>query len=233
MRDKQSEELTATRLGEGESARLKLSIKKEGRIGEGFNATVGRVAVSRGENKAPLRMAHKKFDNYSEESMQQALEVHQKLIRLPHGREYTVPTLRATEKGLLMTDLTEGGKNFVLSSNDPHAVVMDRIYYTRENYPELIENFTKTEIFDDAWIESFMEKIDSIAHETAAGHVALSGDSVFFVCNPEGEVVIRITELDNVHIDDDASEESLYFHNFNALQDIEPFIRVLWGKMQE
>ncbi len=225
-----TEVVEAIRNGDGDAKALQLVLEKGAELGGGHMGSVRRFKLSRGENKAPLYLAYKTFDSHSQptQHIQDAMAVHQRLMSLPHGREYTVPTLRYTERGLLMTDLTEGGTKLVMSTNDLREDILRQTQQLTQRDPDFAQNVRDTfDIIDETWQEDFKQRVELIAREISSAHIRIKGDSTFFVLATDGSYRLVITDLDNVEIYDDWSEGSLYQHNRAKLTDLIPFISSL------
>lgn len=227
--------LSATRKGSGESAALDLLLQNEGRLGEGNIGSVRRLKLDRGEGKEPLYLAYKTFysGKPSQSAIDNAMEIQSRMLHSPHGREYAVGTLRYTEKGLLMTDLSEGGKNLVISSNDPENEINREARLIDKKNPEFIQNFIDSMGFfpeekEMEFDENFRKKAKLIARETSEAHIWLEGDCTFFVVYPDGSYKLHIVDLDNAKIKDDSSPDSIYSHNLQKIMSLKSFVSNLW-----
>lgn len=230
-----TEVVEAIRNGGGDAKALQLVLEKGAELGGGYTGSVRRFKLSRGENKAPLYLAYKTFDSHSQptQHIQDAMAVHQRLMSLPHGREYTVPTLRYTERGLLMTDLTEGGTRLVMATNDPDSNLDDQVRQLTQKYPDFVDNVLNNfDLVEETWQQKFNQLAERIAKEISQAHIRIKGDSTFFVLSPDGSYRLVITDFDNTEIHDDMPENSLYSFNLGKIKDLIPFIWSLVLKIQ-
>ena len=223
--------MTVFRSGEGRSRAIDVPIKESEYIGEGQIGSAHRITIpSRKEGSEPLHFVYKKFDYPNPKWIEEEYVVHRKLLSLEHGQSYTVQTLRITDKGLFMTDLSEGGKNLVVSSNDNQRNILQEARRINKNNPDFISNFlAENQILNEEdWNAEFEKRAHIIAKETAEAGIRLHGESVFFVVYPNGEYRLFIVDLDNVKILKDYSTDDLYKYNLGEIEDLKPFIQELW-----
>lgn len=234
MNEKSQQELTVTRTGEGSSKTLNLLLEVEDQLGAGSVGSVQRFKLDRGKDKEPAYFAYKRFytEDPSGRRIKRTIEIHDRLISSPHGQEITLPTMRYTDRGLFMTDLSEGGKNLVMATNDSTEEKIREIKKVNEENPTFINNFTeKIDVFEENWKKNFKVQAETLARRLANAHISIHGDSVFCVIKPDGTYQLKIADLDNVQIDDQSNTDSLYFHNLDEIKDIESFIELLALKL--
>jgi len=218
-----------------------------GSLGAGAVGEIRKALLrfSGSRKKRELMMALKEFygsDRNLRKRLQGALEMHKALRRLPHGHEYTLPTLRATNKGLLMTDLSEGGRSLVMSSNDDMDSLVSKAKKIDRNNSGFVTDFLgKFDVFnlqveDDPemaakWEIDFDSYANMMASETAGAGIKLEGDSIFFVLSSKRKYQLYIADLDNISFISNADYESLRSHNLMKILDMKPFIKLLWMEL--
>ncbi len=132
--------------------------------------------------------------------------------------ETITATLRYTNKGWLVTDLSQEGRNLVFSWNNLHTEVeIARIKAYRNTNSELVANLMALDVYSDAWYEQFEREAELIARETATAHISLSNDVVFFVVYPDGSWHIVLGDLDGVRHKAESSTEELYQDNLHDI----------------
>lgn len=226
--------MTVYRRGEGATSEVEVPALSESLLGQGQIGAVRRITLSRGEGKEPWHFAYKKFDRPDPDRGIKAVDINSILISLPHGREYALPTLRYAHEGLFMTDLSEGGRNLVVSTNDNPTATMNEAQRINKDNPHFISNFiTNTNIGGDrgSWERDFDHRAELIAEETASAGIKLAGDSIFVVIYPDGEYRLRIVDLDNVHHNPNLPAYELKENNIKAIQDSKPLMLRLWAAL--
>ncbi len=229
--------MSVFRAGKGNTHAVDVPINDLQFIGEGAVGTVHRVTISpRREGLEPLYFAYKKLDSSDPNRIQTAYTIHQKLLELPHGRQFTVQTFRFTDEGLFMTDLSEGGKNLVVSSNDLEKDVLLEARQINKKNPNFISNFVQKEDLianEEEWEAEFEKRADVIARETAEAGIKLQGDSIFFVIYPDGEYRLFVVDLDNVKLYENYPSDNLYQINLREIKDLKPHLLGLWLSLEK
>lgn len=215
------ETIIATRKGSGRSKTLELEVSQRQSLGGGYTNKVERVLIERQKrDKEPLAFILKTAveEEFLKKIKRSTMEAHTILLSLPHGREYTPATLRYTNKGWLVTDLSQEGRNLVFSWNNLHTEVeIARIKAYRNTNSELVANLMILDVYSDAWYEQFEREAELIARETATAHISLSNDVVFFVVYPDGSWHIVLGDLDGVRHKAESSTEELYQDNLHDI----------------
>lgn len=204
MSEKKITETTAERSGEGSSKIVALNLDHDSHIGAGAVGSVSRYKLDRGNNKNPMYFAIKKTADPSSNSNMaiHSMAVQERITSVEKGWKYTVPTLRHTKEGILMTDLSEGGQNIVFSSNDSYESIRKRTAEAQQQNTEILNNLLKKvgSFFDEEWKNEFNNKAEELAIVATKAGLQLRGDAIFIVIKPNGEYELKIVDADNVRI---------------------------------
>lgn len=115
-----------------------------------------------------------------------------------------------SNKGILMTDLSDNGQNLVLSFNDFKASRLNDLRYKQ---PELMATFAEQDI---STLKPIVEKL---ARQASEANIDINHeDAWFFVMKPTGEMSIVLTDF--LHLEKTNSDT--YRSNYNALSSLLP-----------
>ena len=200
------------RITERRKVTLHSSRKEEDYLGEGAFGFVSRVTVPIKEGVS-LGLAYKQIE--SEGRAANALKA---WLRLKGAGVPAPHTFRLVEKdgiytGILMTDLTHGWRDILISSNPTKAMVIDKVNAT---HPSTVQRLAALDIEDPAFVEKLERQIAAIADKTAKNKIGLeSGDVVSAVYKHTGELDLIISDMDNVRVDSPESYGSLFANNLD------------------
>ncbi len=171
-------------------------VGKEEKIGEGSESTVNRVdlRLQRGQRSKNVQLVEKVFEYpISRDSVLQK-------YNLAKSSGLNVPnTFRLTERGALITDLTEGGKNLVISAMDAD----------NDEYLEDLK-LNKQDLYK-LFVEADIEEVAKYGYEdlekAANSNICLShADIWFLVLKPEGNREFVIGDFTNLFKTEDPKE---------------------------
>ncbi len=217
--------------GLGDAPEVEVPTEHMEQIGFGVFSRVYRITQTRGNGEDPSYYVYKLFDNPIASHIQEGYALHTTLASLPHGKEYTCQIFGYTSEGLLMTDLSEGGKFLVMSSNDGEQKMIQGITHLNKTNPQVIRDFATLidlSVDDEVLDQGFQEKAELIARETTDANIELSGDSIFFVLYPQAEYKLFVQDYDNVQRQSSLSVEELYDNNLKMIYETKPHIETLW-----
>ncbi len=122
-----------------------------------------------------------------------------------------VPELfEVSDKGILMSDLSDNGQNLVLSFNDFKASRLDDLRYKQ---PELMATFAQQDI------SSLKPLIEKFARQASEANIDINHeDAWFFVMKPTGEIGLVLTDF--LHLE--TANSDTYRSNYNALSALLP-----------
>ncbi len=183
-------------------------------LGRGAEGPVTRVKIVREGREEVMAL---KETNGQISSLQSNLIVRDILINagIPTYESFTLLIEDGKDVGILMEDLTDNGRNFILSSNE-----MKLIHFKIQNLlrttPQIIK--TISEILD-ATIESFYKEFDKYTKASAKAKLKFTlSDCIFWVITPEGKVSAIIGDLGTVQYKNDLNDEELENHNRHVFQ---------------
>lgn len=225
---------------------LQLELRHEKELGAGGAGKVVRAVFAPHKDRR-LVFAHKLFHSqpFASNLANKAIDIHNRFKSLPETQEFITPTLRKTEYGLLMTDLSQDGKNLVMSMNDWGQILDERISDLEISNPQLLDNFVaKFNLFhadedddENNWESEVDKRVDRLALAAAKAKIKLASDSILFVFYPNGEYRLYVADFDNVKIMDAASIEELYRANKEIgktiTEDMKILIKNLWFALTE
>ncbi len=205
------------RITERRKAKLHSSGNHYDYLGEGAFGLVTRVSVPIKEGVS-LGLAYK--ETISEGNAAHALKAWLRLksVGVPVPRTFRLVERDGKYTGILMTDLTHGWKDVVISSNPTKTMVIDKVNAT---HPSTIQGLAALDIEDPAFIEKLERQMRTIADKTARNKIGLEHtDVVFAVYKHTGELDLIISDMDNVRVDTHESYDSLFADNLDNVSRI-------------
>lgn len=191
------------------------------KLGAGIEGRVSRVTVQIG-TREPKGFAYKQY--YSELGVIYALK---SWIALNGAGIPVPPTFRIVEDadrltGVLMTDLTQGWKNILISSNDTKYHVLENVLAL---HPQTVEMFRKIDLHDPLYQDSMYQKLCHIAHNAAKHGIRFGAkDVVSAVFTQNGDMVPVISDMGNIVVDSCEPTGALFMNNFKNANAIIDFI---------
>ena len=157
-------------------------VDSEDVLGEGYEGLVKRVTVY--SQRAPERGVIFASKLYKRRSFASNKENFDRYMLLKKSKLPTPRTFRSREdgKGALMTDLTNGGKNVVISSQDITAEEIARLY---EQKPELMEQLSQGE---DIFSVRQNKVTQNYRRKATRANIRLGRDTWFAIIKPDGAV---------------------------------------------
>lgn len=209
------------RTTERREAKLHSSRKDEDYLGEGAFGFVTRVSVPIKEGVS-LGLAYKEIEYEG-----RAAHALKAWLRLKSAGVSVPRTFRLVEKegrytGILMTDLTHGWRDVLITSNPTKAMVIDRVNAT---HASTVQRFAEVDIEDPEFVERLERQIMAVADKTAKNKIALEhGDAVFAIYKHTGELDLIISDMDNVRVDSPESYDSLFANNLDRTSKVKFYI---------
>jgi hypothetical protein len=232
--DSESSTMHVHRKGTGTSKTVEVPAIPSEFLGSGAFGSVTRIDIPRGAGEEPLHFAYKRLNVPRPERIDATYELHRKLLNLPHGREYIASTFRYTNEGYLMTDLSEGGKNVVMSTNDNTNEVIGEAKRIAEKNPNFIPGFvSRIDPLEGTPTssEEFKNQAELIARELSDANISMEADATFFVIYPDGHYKLYVADFDNVKENAHLKKDELYKSNLDRINMLNPQIEMLWVAM--
>lgn len=199
-----------------------VSIEKTASLGSGFEGVVSRVTatVESNDSRRSIPLAYKEvsrgFHAY-EELFSHYYQVKDAGLPVP-------TTFRATEdkKGIFMTDLTRGGENVVISTND---IGYERVQELYEKYPQLMQNFSRgVDIYSETENTSLIDnQCMTFAHRGAESGLVIPHDAWFLVIKPNGDYDWIVGDFGAIR-GSTAKPDVLYERNMDSLINFRSFV---------
>lgn len=174
------------------------------KLGAGMEGVVYRVQIKNQEGKIePYALKILTEPVYSPE-LKDNYEL-AKQAGLPVPERFDV-----SNRGILMTDLSDNGRNLVLSINDLKASHLEDL---RHEYPELMKTFSQQDI------QSLKKEMWELAKKASEAHLLIDHeDAWFFVMEPNGKM--RLVLSDFLHLK--KTDRSSFSENESALSVLIP-----------
>ena len=113
--------------------------------------------------------------------------------------------------GILMTDLTEGWKNVLITSNQTKGYVVSKVF---NHNPQTIQLLSRYNLENPEIQKELKDRLLQIAHNAAKQQIEFSADDVLSaIFHPDGEMEFIISDMGNVHLNSELEEEDLKRRN--------------------
>ncbi len=159
-----------------------LKIVKESRLGSGYEGVVNRVnaEVSTGGKSRHTMLAYKEVSRFVNNSYEETLQGYQR------AKDAGLPvptTFRSTEdkKSFIVSDLTQGGKNIIISIN---TIRPDQV---EELFSERADQMSKFETGIPFTSKDVEEKCKMYSQKAAEAGLDIPKDAWFVVIKPDGD----------------------------------------------
>jgi len=181
----------------GRSIQIRMEDPKTGKaiLGSGAEGQVRRVStiVERNGKYREVNLVHKKFEHPAD--IKKHMEVYRELQRLG----LPVPsTFRETSDGILMTDLTDNGRNLVLSYNELNR---KRLYFLKQKVPQLFDKFNSLDL------SKIIESMQTLIEKASLNEVNFDNvDTWTFIMKPDGTYSFILNDLLNIKLHETPSD---------------------------
>lgn len=199
------------------ASNLLCSTSNDDYLGHGAYGVVTRVRVPIGDKKF-LELAYKKIGTEG-----RAASALRAWIRLRKASIPVPPTFRLVETdgkytGVLMTDLTNGWKDILITSNPTKAMIIERV---KTNSPSTVKGLAELDIDSPKFLTNLDNEIASIAQKAAGNKIKFAhNDVVSAVYTHTGMFGLIISDMDNVFVDVADPYENLLTNNYNYAQGV-------------
>ena len=209
------------KITERREAKLHSSGKYKDYLGEGAFGFVTRVSVPIKEGVS-LGLAYKEieFEGRAADALKAWLRL--KSADVPVPRTFRLVEKDGRYTGILMTDLTHGWRDVLITSNLTKAMVIDQV---NAAHPSTVQRLAELDIEDPEFVERLERQITAIADKTAKNKIGLEhADVVSAVYKHTGELDLIISDMDNVRVDMPESYDSLFANNLDRASRVKLYI---------
>lgn len=170
-------------------------VKQQENLGHGYEGRIDKVQVlSQRASERPMTFAYKRLH----EATRPTRENYEKIFRnyaLAKEAGLPVPrTFRATadQKGILITDLSDDGKNIVLSQNNVTTSEIKKLYQEK---PQQMANFAQAEHLTS---DIDISRVDTLAEKATQAGLDLHTDTWFIVVKPDGSYEFLLGDFTDI-----------------------------------
>lgn len=182
-------------------------------LGRGEEAQVAHASVVL-QDRTVDGFAFKEYHNEGRAVHALKSYAHLKQVGLPVPHTFRLVKEGQRYSGILMTDLTQGWKNVLITSNQTKAQVIGHVF---RHHPETVYLLAEYDLHNPKRLEALKAQLVSIAEKAAEHKIEFNAHDVLSaIFRSDGALEFMISDMGNVHLNSELSEGDLIRRNIGS-----------------